>query len=81
MRDCKLVTVKVQTNMLELLGVDDLDQRISRRRLLSSDPEEEYVEENYDRDYTRGIINNVINGLGETQFKKKRIRLPKQRLM
>ena len=81
MRDCKLITVKVQTNLLELLGVDDLMLQDARARQHGyGSAEEEYVEEYVDGDYTRGLINNVIDGLADADFKKRRRRLPKNRL-
>jgi len=30
--------------------------------------------------YTKGLIDNVIDGIGDSEFKKKRRRLPKNRL-
>jgi hypothetical protein len=46
MRDCKLVSTKVQTNVLELLGVED-----ARAAFEQEEQDEEYVEENLDSYY------------------------------
>jgi hypothetical protein len=51
MRDTRLISVKVQTNLLELLAIDDMARvRGSRMRRQDSD-EERYIEENLDQDY------------------------------
>ena len=46
MRACKLVSTKVQTNVLELLGVED-----ARAAFEQEERDEEYVEENLDGYY------------------------------
>lgn len=75
MRDCKLVHTKVQTNVLELLGVEDANAAFEQEQV-----HEEYVEENLDSYYAQGLINGVIAGLGDGRDKKKRRKLPKERL-
>lgn len=53
LRDCKLVSIKVQCNPLELLGVDELFVQDARaRRDKKWEVEEEYVEENVGEEYT-----------------------------
>lgn len=62
MRDTKLISVKVQTNLLELLAIDDMTRvRASRMRRQDSN-EERYIEENLDSDYASGLIDNVLTG-------------------
>lgn len=62
MRDTKLISVKVQTNLLELLAIDDMTQvRASRMRRQDSN-EERYIEENLDADYASGLIDNILTG-------------------
>lgn len=79
LRDCKLISVKTQTNILELLGVVDPDRK--RTRMFDNDQgSEEYVEENISMDYASGLINGVIAGLHDGEYRKKRRRLPKTRL-
>lgn len=46
MRDTKLISVKVQTNLSELLALDDRAARERENIRIDSSPEEEYVEEN-----------------------------------
>ena len=67
MRDCKLVTVKVQTNIMELLAIEEvMDARQSHGVIRGGDnrdynvSEEEYVEENLGGDYAKGLVDNVI---------------------
>ncbi len=62
MRNVKLVSVKVQTNVLELLGCDDLinpedSQQLSEVSCESS----RYLEEIIDDKTTSNMIFNVIN--------------------
>lgn len=48
MRDTKLISVKVQTNLLELLAIDDISHIRTSRIGRHDSPHEEYVEENLD---------------------------------
>lgn len=41
---------------------------------------EEYVEENLDQNYARGLINGVISGLQDAHGRRKRRQLPKSKL-
>lgn len=52
MRDTKLITVKVQTNLLELLAIDDMTRVRANNFRNHDSSEEEYVEENLNGDYT-----------------------------
>ena len=85
--DCRKDTRYVQTNVLELLGVDDLfpqnsknHELIRRRNMLNQKVEEEYVYENEDLNeatnlISRGLVNNVLNNFEGFQEKKKRRKL------
>jgi hypothetical protein len=79
MKTCKLVTVKVQTNILELLAIDDMDAHRPARRI-DYVSDEEYVEENLDNEYTQGLLNNLLDNFKDVQFKKKRRRLHNNRI-
>lgn len=86
-KDCKMVTRTVQTNVLELLGVDDLfphnsknHELIRRRNMLNQKVEEEYVFQNEDLNeatnlISRGMVNNVLKNFEGFQEKKKRRKL------
>lgn len=54
MRDTKLITVKVQTNIMELLAIDDIARARASKEIKRHDSseDEEYVEENLNGDYT-----------------------------
>ena len=74
-RDCELVTLKIQTNLAELLGVEDLDVYGEALSKLERDSEFN-MDEDIDEDYAKRIIDNVIEGMADTKYKKKRRRLP-----
>lgn len=87
----QLASVKVQTNLAELLGVEDLmlysekhlEHMIesSRSKLYRHQEDEEDMEDGYiDPEYASSLINNVIDGMSESDFKKRRIRLSKERI-
>lgn len=48
MRDTKLISVKIQTNLLELLAIEDMARVRTSRIGRHDSPHEEYVEENLD---------------------------------
>jgi len=82
MRDVKLVSKKVQTNVLELLGVDDLFMAESPRSMVSGDSDR-FLEEGMDSQAAGRLINGVIDNLdtdGLGEFKRRRKRLPKRRM-
>ena len=61
MRNVKLVSVKVQTNVMELLGLDDLLLAPQQEPLSEvSDQSSRYIEEVIDDNATAVLIDNVI---------------------
>jgi len=86
-KNCKMISRTVQTNVLELLGVDDLlpqysknYELIRKRNLLNQKVDEEYVNENEELNeatnlISRGMVNNVLNNFEGFQEKKKRRKL------
>ena len=82
-----MISRTVQTNVLELLGVDDLlpqysknYELIRKRNLLNQKVDEEYVNENEELNeatnlISRGMVNNVLNNFEGFQEKKKRRKL------
>lgn len=87
LRDVKLHSKKVQTNVLELLGVDDIYLVETPRSLVSGDSDE-YLEEGLDAKAAWKLINGVIDGYDQdigvakisNDTKKRRKRLTKKRL-
>lgn len=88
MRDVKLHSRKVQTNVLELLGVDDIYLQDTPRSLVSGDSDE-YLEEGIDKKAAWRLINGVIDGMDGSELgverkegpsKRRRRRLPKKRM-
>jgi hypothetical protein len=65
--------------LAELLGIDDLepyaDNRLNRFNMRDSE-EGLYVEEMLDGDYASRMINNVLDSMADSKYKKKRRRLP-----
>ncbi|CDW75779.1 UNKNOWN [Stylonychia lemnae] len=80
LRDTKLVSVKVQTNLLELLAIDDMTRVRSQNYKKNDASDEEYIEENLNPDYVTGLIDDVLDQFQEHQFTKQRRRLPRNRL-
>ena len=82
-----MISRTVQTNVLELLGVDDLlpqysknYELIRKRNLLNQKVDEEYVYENDELNeatnlISRGMVNNVLDNFEGFQEKKKRRKL------
>lgn len=65
MRDTKLISVKVQTNLLELLAIDDMIRSRTNNLRQNDSSDEEYIEENLNEDYASGLINGVLDGFRE----------------
>jgi hypothetical protein len=84
--NCKLVSRSVQTNVLELLGVDDLLPHKSvhtNKKILNQEIAEESMDESLEEEADvmgRGMVNNVLNNFEGFQEKKKRKRLPPGRM-
>lgn len=91
-KKCKMISRTVQTNVLELLGVDDLMPEhskniglIRQRSLLNQKIDEESVDEGEDlheaaRLFSKGMFQNVLDNFEGFQEKKKRKQLPMARL-
>lgn len=62
MRSTKVVSVKVQTNVMELLGLDDLQQPREQASEVS-DQSSRYIEDEFDENATRKLISNVIGNI------------------
>jgi hypothetical protein len=82
----KLVSRAVQTNVLELLGVDDMLHHKSVAKnvknfnqKIAEESGDESLEEEADV-MGRGMLNNVLNNFEGFQEKKKRKRLPPGRM-
>ena len=61
LRDTKLISVKVQTNILELLAIDDMTRVRNQNFKKVDTSDEEYVEENLNPDYVTGLIDGVLD--------------------
>ena len=91
-KNCRMVSRTVQTNVLELLGVDDLlpqysrnFERIRRRSRLNQKIDEEEVDEHEDLDeaanlMSKGMVSNVLDNFEGFQEKRKRKKLPPARM-
>jgi len=66
---------------MDLLGIDEFLARDAKyRRFKDEDYEDEgYIEENFGDEYANNMINGVISNIDQ-EFKKRRRRLPKERL-
>lgn len=67
---------------MDLLGIEEYMGRDSKYRKMQEEDrhEEGYIEEHLGLDYAGRLIGNVIDEMGDQEFKKRRRRLPKNRL-
>ena len=69
LRSVKVQSVKVQTNILELLGLDDLDDRESQYVAQYSEGSERFIDDVIDeRNTALNLVRGVIDRLDSSEF-------------